>query len=288
MAWGGDGNRSAGRAWRWRAITALVLVLALVITGYLTRQGGGRLDEISRQMESWLRPAQVIFSYSLIWVQNGVDAVAHWRQVVQENQRLRRTVEQMSLQIAQLQQAAGENQSLRSLLSLRAQVPWQTVAATVIGRSPRHWNREVIIDQGAEAGLRTDMPVISGRGVVGRITAVGDGYSRVQLLTDPGTAIGGLIERTGDLVLVEGSSSGDRLRVRSLTPTPRFREKDTIVTSGLGGIYPKGLPIGTIEKVEPNQYGLASVADVIPAADFGRLEYLLVLTHPILPPVSLP
>lgn len=278
--WGAGSQPAArARAWRWRALIAFLVVLGVLIGGYLTRRGTGELAFIASGLQETLAPVQERVSGLLRTLSQRLTLLTHYWQVDSENQRLRQEIVQLQLELASLKEARRENELLRQLLNMNAPPEYKVVSATIIGRSPRQWSLQVTIDRGRDQAVDVGAVVLSTGGVIGRVVAATPSSARVLLLTDPSSAVGGLVERTGDLVLVEGApGSPTGLKARTLSPHAELATGDVILTSGLGGVFPKGLQLGTVLDVKADPYGLATVATVQPAADFGRMEYLLVLT----------
>lgn len=257
---------------------AFLVLLGVLIGGYLTRQGAGQLAFLASGLQEALAPVQARLSGAITALGQRVNFLIHYWQIDSENRRLRQEIVRLQLELASLREARRENELLRELLNMNPPPKYRAVSATIIGRSPRQWASQLIIDSGQDRAVDVGAVVVGTGGVVGRVVAATPSSARVLLITDPASAVGGLVERTGDLVLVEGMpGTAPGLKARTLSPHAELKQGDVIVTSGLGGIFPKGLPLGTVVDVKVDPYGLATTATVQPAADFGRMEYLLVL-----------
>ena len=197
------------------------------------------------------------------------------QQVRSENTELKQEVAQLRVRLQQERGQAQQSQTLQRLLSLKTSTMLSTTAASVIagGASPEF--RTITIDKGTGDGLRPDMAVIAPAGVVGRIIIPSARASKVQLLIDRNAAAGALIERTRAQGVVVGTGA-DRLRMDYVPSSADVKAGDTVVTSGIDGIYPKGFVVGQIESVQRGA-GEYSAIIIRPAVDFSALESVLVV-----------
>lgn len=204
------------------------------------------------------------------------------RGVERENHRLREQLDALVLQSHEAAEARQELERLRTLLDLRAGVPFESVPARVIARGVDGGARVVTLDRGAGAGVHINQPVITARGVVGRIIDAAGGASKVQTILDPNAGVAGLIQRTRVQGMIVGD--GDRgCRMEYVSELANVEVGDVVVTSGLDQIYPKGYTLGVIAAIGEGE-GLTKIIEIRPEVDFRRLEEVLVLLQPIGPP----
>jgi len=202
------------------------------------------------------------------------------REVRGENDQLKRQLAELQVQFQQDHAAAEHAQQLEGLLGFQKQIEVQTIAAGVIGAGASPDFRTATIDKGSSAGLKANMAVIAPMGVVGRIVTLAPRAAKVQLLIDRNAGAGALVERSRTQGVILGSSAGDGLlRMEYVSGVADVKAGDTIVTSGIDGIYPKGFLIGTVESVDRGA-GIYKIIRVRPAVDFNRLEEVLVVTTP--------
>ncbi len=199
------------------------------------------------------------------------------QQVRGENDRLRDEVARLRVGLQQERALAQRTRTLEQLLDLRTQAELATVAANVIAGSASPDFRTMTIDRGTGDGLRPDMAVIAPAGVVGRLITPSARAAKVQLLIDRNAAAGGLVERSRAQGVVEGTGGG--LRLSYVSGTADIQVGDTVVTSGVDGIYPKGFVIGQIESVQRGEGSFGMIA-VRPAVDFSSIEAVLVVLTP--------
>jgi rod shape-determining protein MreC len=195
-----------------------------------------------------------------------------------ENQALKRELGSARIALQQERARATRTRTLEQLLDLRARVTVETAAADVIAAAATPEFRTVTIGKGARDGLRRDMAVIAPAGVVGRVIVPAAHAAKVQLLIDRNAAAGALIERTRAQGVATGIGE-NRLRLEYVSGSAELAVGDTVVTSGIDGIYPKGFVIGWIERVERSGGAYAAIT-IRPAVDFSSLEEVLVVLTP--------
>jgi rod shape-determining protein MreC len=212
---------------------------------------------------------------------HGVRTVWHdyvdLRGLQQENLRLQGEVAVLKRRIQQLEDQALETQRLQRLLGLRQALPGAYLSARVVGKDATNWFKSILVDRGSLDGIRRNMPAVTADGLVGRVVDVTPTASRVQLLTDPVSSVGGLVQRTRVTGIVSGNL-GAGTRVRYLPLLADVVAGDEVVTSGMGGVFPKGIPVGRITAVERKSGALFAEAALTPAAELGRLEEVMILT----------
>ena len=178
-----------------------------------------------------------------------------------------------------LKEAQQENEDLRRQLNFKSAVPnYQLIAAEVIGRDSSSYLQYLIIDRGLDDGIRAGMPVMTDAGLVGRIGRVSQGSSQVMLLTDSQSSVGAYIQRSRATGVVQGQIGPDLL-MQYILQDETVIVGDTILTSGLGGVFPKRLVIGQVVEVRHTDVDMHQEAIVAPAVNMGELEAVLVLLN---------
>jgi rod shape-determining protein MreC len=203
-------------------------------------------------------------------------ALPRARQLAVENQQLKAELERMQSRNAALAEATRERERLRALLGLRSTAPRHSIAARVIGRRLSGWPEAIIIDKGGSDGIRPRQPVIAAAGLVGRIYSVSAHSALVAPLTDRNSAAGALLQRSRDAGILTGD--GDRCELRYLPLDAEVTAGDVVVSSGLGGIFPKGIIIGTVVSVTRDDTASMKCARVRLSVNLSRLEEVLVLS----------
>jgi rod shape-determining protein MreC len=208
------------------------------------------------------------------------DAVLPRRQVLKLNEGLRRENERLRLQAVQAEDIARENARLRQLLRWQAQQPWKLKLARVVLYEPANWWRTVQIDLGSRDGLRVNLPVMTTDGLVGRVSSVSLTRSQVTLLGDPNCKVSARVENeTGDTGIIgaSGPLETEAVALGYLSRNANLKPGQLVKTSGVGGIFPPGIPIGNILDVQSGEYGLRSEARVKLAANLNALEEVWVM-----------
>jgi len=204
----------------------------------------------------------------------------------EENERLQQAVRQLSLRNSSLEQMREENSRLQKLLAFEAVLPYQTLGARVIGRAPNFLAGTLYLDRGSSDGVRADLPVVSDSGIVGRTILVTLHNCQVQLITNADASAGVIVERTRSPGVARGTEN-PLLDLNYINNTEDVNPGDIIVTSGLDGIYPKGLPVGRVVDSEKGKAGFRTVK-VEPSADMMRIEEVLVLFGTLKPGAAVP
>ena len=201
--------------------------------------------------------------------------------VYHTNQALRDEIESLRQERINTEEIMAENIRLKALLDYKQGVQqFDLVTARVIARDVNSWTNVLVINKGTADGLMKDMPVVSVRGLVGNIVQIGNNTAKVQLVLDPRSVVGGMVQRVESRAagIVEGNAA-NRYAPRMIT-LPRdadIVQGDRIITSGFGGIYPKGIVIGEASEIINDDGGLLKYAVIAPAVDFDRLEEVMVI-----------
>lgn len=263
---------------RWKVVLIVILALVIIGTIHYTSLPRSRLTFIEELARDAISPLQLAFARVSRFISHKVTALKEIRYLRQRNAELEALAFDLQQQVYLLQEYERENKWLREALDFKTDVSHELLVAEVIGRCPTNWISTITINKGHAHGVEAGMAVVTNGGIVGTILDVSRLTSTVLLSTDSRSAAGGLVQSTGDLVLVEGDSENSGMLVA--TPLSRDTEVvpgDIIVTSGLSRLFPKKLPIGEVVEVESSPYGLSFTALVRPFVDFTRLEYVFVV-----------
>ncbi len=208
------------------------------------------------------------------------DALTPRRELEKQNETLRAENQRLRVQSLQADELFRENTRLHEQLNWRQlQRTWNLKPANVIARDPASWWRTVQIDLGSRDGIRTNLPVLNSSGLVGRIATVGYDRSQVVLLGDPDCKVSGLVSDTRDMGIVGAGGPFDTslTTMSHLPKDANLKAGQSVVTSGLGGIFPKGITIGKIVDSRPVEYGLYTEARLKLAANLSALEEVWVV-----------
>ena len=208
-------------------------------------------------------------------------------------------MEGLRVQNLEANEALAENARLKALLGYKqTKTQFDLVAARVIGRDYATWSGVIVIDRGTSSGVHENMPVVTEKGLVGVVVEAAPYSSKVRLILDPRAAVGTIVQRQESRVagIVEGDPANPLMpRMKNIPKSADVVEDDVVVTSGYGGVYPKGLLVGTVKALKNDEGGLLKYAVLEPAVDFQRLEDVAVIVAsreappaPITPPAQTP
>ena len=280
----------------WALLFVLVSLFCLIL---FAARGRFQAPIASQTVSLILSP----FQQAVSWVGSELDFVTSniWEIVTvhEQNKMLRNEVNQLRQQNLQASDFAAENARLRELLGYKqAATQFDLVAARVIGRESATWSSMVVINKGLGDGVDKDMAVVTEKGLVGRVVEAGPNSSKVQLILDPRSSVGTLVQRAESRVtgIVVGDMDNPTMpNMENIPKTADVQEGDLIITSGYGGVFPKGLPVGLVTTLENDDGGLLKIAVLEPAVDFQKLEDVAVITasreappEPLKPPVQTP
>ncbi len=185
--------------------------------------------------------------------------------------------------VSSLTALESENQRLRELLDLKERYPeFKTTSASVIARDSGNYCRMLTVDKGKESGIAVNQAVLAQDGLVGLVFEVGNGWSKIQTILDPATSVGCRITRTGDISVTEGDITlinEGLLQMLYISSQFTILEGDIVETSGLGEIYPKGIPIGRINEIKVDESSNSQYATIAPIVDFSNVYEVLVITE---------
>ena len=211
------------------------------------------------------------------------DAILPRSELLRENEALKRQNQDLSLKQTSDEGIERENDRLRQLLGWQRRQPRKYKLANVVLRDPANWWRTVEIDLGSRDGIKPNMPVVTIEGLVGRVSSVMLTRSQVVLLGDPNCKVSArVLNRARDTGVIGGAGPLDSefVELGYLSRNAELKPGQPVVTSGLGGIFPKDIPLGKVVDSHTEDYGLYAVARVKLAANLHALEEVWVLTEP--------
>ena len=201
-----------------------------------------------------------------------------WKNVRAENRRLRDENQRLRVESLQIGETVDENRRLRRLLVLRDRLPLDTLTGEIIAREWGGWVRSITVNRGKGDNIARLTAVISPDGLIGRVVDVRPGASIIQVLTDPASTVGAHVVRTRTSGIVEGEARGTMRFKYMARDGTGIKVGDLIVTSGQGGVFPRGVPIGRVQSIDDRGSALFHYATLAPAVDFGRIDEVLLVT----------
>ena len=235
-----------------------------------------------RLLRLWTTAMVTPFARSAHFLSSGVrggwsNYVELWH-VRQQNRDLREQIAAIRLQQAAQVEDVMEGRRLQALLGFREHYIASTVAAQVIGTSGSEQSHMLLLDKGAEEGLKPDMPVITPDGIVGKLRDVFPHSAQLLLISDPTAGAGVMLESTRIRAILRGTVSG-RVQIGNLTSDSRIQPGEKVLTSGGDQVFPRGLPVGVVESIAPDpEHQPYTAITVHPAARLTQLEEVLVVT----------
>ena len=193
-----------------------------------------------------------------------------------ENERLRKRIQSLEVERQRLLEAEATHRKLQTLLDFRAQLPGKPVTASIIANSASSWFQGCILDKGSADGVEKDMAVVTPLGIVGKVVSVTARSAKVILLTDANSGIDVLVQRTRSRGIVSGSLDSATV-LKYMKRSEDVQVGDRLITSGLDGVFPKGLLAGTVIKVNKQSLGLFQSVEVLPAVQSALVEEVLVV-----------
>lgn len=265
-----------------RSLVTVIAVAIAILLLVLAIDGRARFPMLDRAVVAIVTPVNeqfVALSKKADSVRNFFAALTTMQE---ENIKLQTEVEELRHANLKMAELWAENKRLSELLGYKNEAKNLTlIAAKVVGRNMGDTNDSVIINIGKSAGIKSNMPVVNAKGLVGIVEEVHDSVARVQLITSPRCKVGGIVLRANSRVagVVSGMTGADGpLVMGNMARDADIEEGDIIATSGLGGNHPGGLIIGKVASVGLNFGGLLKQARIIPTVDFLLLEEVMVVT----------
>ena len=197
------------------------------------------------------------------------------------NQSLRQQLQKARREISSLEEDRAALQRLQQLFAFSKRHPFEVTVAQVIAIDPSNWSDVIVIDKGKRSGIKENMPVVIHQGLVGQVLKVSPHFSKVLLLKDQRSGVGAMVQRSRAVGVLEGQQS-QISQLKYIDPTADLAINDVIISSGLGGVFPKGIELGKVSRIEREKTGVYQKIEVTLAADFSRLEEVMVIKNALL------
>ncbi|WP_405333068.1 rod shape-determining protein MreC [Fibrobacter sp.] len=244
----------------------IVAFVFFLVLGLLMRQAPVPIREsiVTTAISTLYFPAQRI-----------VSAVGHYKSIALENEQLKEENARLRQETYHAREGLQELARLHTLVRFDDKWDYPIVTSRVVGHNPGRFLTTMVINRGTEHGVHENMPVFSMNGLVGKVSKATLNHSRVQLLVDPNLKLSVMDRKTRVVGFLE---SMDGVRLTAMVPTHAgIRAGDTLITSGLGGIFPKGIPVGTVKDIRKSDLDVMRRMDVEPFQDFTTLEEVFVM-----------
>ena len=261
----------------YKTIIFIVVLLAaiLIVLSYNLKQksSAGLVTKIVLEVAA---PVQNVLNASVKSVSDAWFSYLFLVGIEEENKNLKKKIDDMKSQLILYQEGYLEAQRLRNLLDLKDDFDFKFVTARVIGREQAALSKTILINKGTMHGLAAGMPVLAGPGLIGRVTDASRHTAKILPLIDENSNIDAIVQRTRTQGMIRGTGSRGCV-MKYISKIQDVKEGDTIVSAGIGGVFPKGLMIGRVSHVDRQDAGLFLKINVTPSIDFSKLEEVLIL-----------
>ncbi len=250
-----------------------IVILSVVGRSRLTVSGPDRFAV------SMVAPFQEVLTHSLRFVRDIWRSYFALVSAAKENTTLHLKLREAEAWNHKCLEVEKSNARLRHLLNFKPSRPQQVLPAEVIGIDPSAWSKTIIIDKGSADGVKKGFSVVVPEGIVGQIISVARHYSKVLMIIDPNSAVDAMLQRNRARGIVKGADDGTCLFDYALRKH-EILEGDTVISSGLDGVFPKGLQLGRVTRIVKNDAGIFQTVTVTPFVDFEKIEEVLVVIAP--------
>jgi len=271
------------RPWSFGDLGFRLLILGLAAVVLMALQVTGRLEPVQSAITQLTSPAQVGATGVTNGLTEAVDFLLELRNLRQRNAELEQVTGSLLVENFELREVQRENEVMRNLLRFAqtrpgVEVRGAQIVARVIGQESNNFLAFIMLDLGAVHGIQEGMPVVTDQGLVGRISQVTETTSKVLLITDASSAVNAILQSSRLNGVVRGNPGGD-LVMDYIPQGEEYSVGEIVFTSGLGGRFPKGIPIGQVVEKRQRDIDVFQQAVVQPTIDFSRLELVMVVTN---------
>lgn len=271
------------RSWSFGAIGFRLMLLGLASLVLMALQASGHLRPVQSAITQLTSPAQLSASGATESVADAVDFFFELRNLRQRNAELAQVNASLLVENFALREVQRENELMRSMLRFAQTRPGldirgAQIVARVIGQESNNFLEYIMLDLGGTHGIAVGMPVVTDQGLVGRISEVTDTTSKVLLITDASSGVNAILQSSRLNGVIRGNPGGD-LVMDYIPQGEVFSVGEVVLTSGLGGRFPKGIPIGQVVEIRQRDIDVFQQAVVRPTVDFPRLELVMVVTN---------
>lgn len=265
---------------RWWFLVIVIIASLLLVN--ITKDNSGLYNRIGLPITSIMAPLQKLLSEGTFLVRDSIGMIPKFFQLKSEYEALQKKIDELEQYKVMALEYQQENTNLRNMLGLKTRsFQYEMAAAQVIGRDPGNWFNVIIIDKGENDGIEKDMAVITEQGLAGCVLETGNNQAKVLLITDERSSVSAMIQRTRDNGILKGTidpAPKGYLKMEFLPQDATLIKGDTVITSGLGGMLPKGIVIGEIVETNKQPHELMQYAIVKPVVDLNKLEHVFVIT----------
>ena len=259
-------------------IGVVITIIILILLVFLSNLQMEKFSHIENAFSKIIMPIQSGFTYLKNKLQGNEQYFANLETLKKENNDLKQKNSQLEESIRQLEIIQSENKTLKEYLSLSEQYKeYQTVPGYIINKDTSNYSKVFVINIGTNSGIQKNMTVIASEGLVGHVISVTETTAKVQTLIDSSNVVSASLENSRDNVICRGMLENNQLKATYISTTATLIKGEKLYTSGMGGIYPKGIYIGTVNKIVETKNITDRYCIIDAAVDFENLETVLVI-----------
>ncbi|MDF2987918.1 MAG: rod shape-determining protein MreC [Eubacterium sp.] len=266
-----------------RALIILIVTLVLIVTIGLTINPLSNVNWIGNLISVPFTAVERVFTYAGQEVEAGIGLFSDVETLRAENKALKEEIDKLNNERTEYLRFKNENEDLKNVLKLKEQLKdFEFMGANVIAKDTGNLFNIFLTDKGSTSGIGYNMPVITSKGLVGKVASSQPFSSKIISIIEDGSAVSAIVSKSRDLVVVKGDLKLGKEGLCKLVYIPNdldLSQGDKIETSGLGGIYPKGIIIGTVKEVRTGESDLDRYAIIQPAVDLRRLSQVVILKN---------
>ena len=262
-------------------IGIIITIIILILVVILSNTDIQKISYLENILNSIVMPIQSGLTYLKNKIAGNESFFTDMETLKAENETLKQKNSELEQSLRELEIIQSENETLKEYVNLKDKYPeYETIPAYIINRDISNYTKTIIINVGEEDGIQPNMTVIADKGLVGYVLSTTKNTAKVQTIIDPATSVSSLISTSRDTIIVNGTLENNHTLRASYIPTDAtLLENDNVETSGIGGIYPKGIHIGTIRQIVNTKNVIDRYAYIETAVDFEKLETVLVITN---------
>lgn len=260
------------------AIGVIITVIILILLVFLSNLQMEKVSYVENVFSKLIMPIQSGFTYLKNKMKGNNQYFSNLETLKEENANLKKKNSELEESMRKLEIIQSENKTLKEYLNLSEQYKqYKTVPAYIINKDTSNYSKIFVINVGTNSGIEKNMTVISSEGLVGHVISVTETTAKVQTLIDSSNVVSTTLENSGDNIICRGMLEKNKLKATYISTSTTLSEGEKLYTSGMGGIYPKGIYIGTIKQIVETKNITDRYAIIETAVDFENLETVLVI-----------
>lgn len=259
------------------SLSVCFIIVSLLILSF-NKTGPSGVNLFQRVVFEASAPIQWMITSSIKGIRSLFDHYIFLVNIKKENLALKKRIQELQTFTTEYLEVSSANERLRRHMKFKERFSFPMVAAEVIGEDVSRWKKTIVIDKGRKDGIEKGMAVLTSEGVVGQVIQASENVAKALLIIDHTSAIAVLIQRSRSRGILEGRSE-NLCELVYVSRTEDVQVGDVVISSGLGGIYPKGILVGKVSKVVKRKYGIFQKVMVIPSVDFSRIEEVFIVTR---------